>query len=300
MSRRSSRGWGGFLSSARSPGLSRSSRCLSRSGARCTSGSRTTASTPTSPAGGPRRSPSSRTSSAGTSRREPQEGAHRRRVGENGRGQVRSVHGVPRAVQGGQARCGSGRGRVRLSPHQVREPAAGPCSGLRALPLAPPWDPAAARARPAGEGGPRAVGALPARRGQAVQADLRQRRRADRTADTNHWRRVMGRVRRGRKDGNHNTIKAAFESMGCSTADLYNAGLPGFPDFVLGVSGANVLVEVKNPENSYVRAGINYTQTALEREWMGCKDYYVLTPDDAVGLVNRRRSARWSRKIPTR
>jgi len=101
----------------------------------------------------------------------------------------------------------------------------------------------------------------------------------------------MGRVRRGRKDGNHNTIKAAFESMGCSTADLYNAGLPGFPDFVLGVSGANVLVEVKNPETSYGRAGLNENQTAFEREWRGGKVYVVRTLDDAVGLVNRMRRA---------
>lgn len=97
----------------------------------------------------------------------------------------------------------------------------------------------------------------------------------------------MGRVRRGRKDGNHNTIKQALESMGCSIADLYDAGLPGFPDFVVGISGRNLLVDVKNPETRYGRAGLNENQTAFDREWRGDVVHIVRTLDDVVDLVNR-------------
>lgn len=96
----------------------------------------------------------------------------------------------------------------------------------------------------------------------------------------------MGRVRRGRKDNNHNQIKAVFEQMGCSVADLYNAGVPGFPDIVLGVSGKNVLVEIKNPDTSYGRAGLNSNQTAFNSEWRGGKVRTVTTPGEAVELAN--------------
>lgn len=99
----------------------------------------------------------------------------------------------------------------------------------------------------------------------------------------------MGRVRVGKKDGNHNHLKGVFESAGCSVADLYNAGLPGFPDVVIGVAGKTALVEFKNPETRYGRAGLNSNQTAFERDWRGGAIYVVSTTDEAVALVNNLR-----------
>lgn len=96
-------------------------------------------------------------------------------------------------------------------------------------------------------------------------------------------------MRRGKKDANHDALKAVFEGMGCSVADLYNAGLPGFPDIVVGVVGINALVEIKNPETRYGRAGLNNNQTAFERDWRGGPMYVVSTPDEAVALVNNLR-----------
>lgn len=99
----------------------------------------------------------------------------------------------------------------------------------------------------------------------------------------------MGRVRRGKKDANHDALKAVFQQLGCSVADLYNAGLPGFPDIVVGVMGKNVLVEIKNPDTAYGRAGLNSNQTAFDRDWRGAKPYVVSTELEVAALVNNLR-----------
>lgn len=99
----------------------------------------------------------------------------------------------------------------------------------------------------------------------------------------------MGRVRRGRKDNNHNELKAVLLQMGCSVADLYNAGVPGFPDVVVGASGWSVLCEIKNPETSYGRSGLNQNQSAFERNWRGGKVYVVSTVDEVIEMVNELR-----------
>lgn len=99
----------------------------------------------------------------------------------------------------------------------------------------------------------------------------------------------MGRVRRGKKDANHDALKLVFQQMGCSVADLYNAGLPGFPDVVVGITGRDYLVEIKNPETRYGRAGLNSNQTAFARDWRGGQLYVVSTPDEVAALVNNLR-----------
>ena len=101
----------------------------------------------------------------------------------------------------------------------------------------------------------------------------------------------MGRVRRGKKDSNHDALKLVFQQMGCSVADLYNAGLTGFPDVVVGVAGRDYLVEIKNPETSYGRAGLNDNQTKFARDWRGGQLYVVRTPDEVAALVNKLRRA---------
>lgn len=99
----------------------------------------------------------------------------------------------------------------------------------------------------------------------------------------------MVRVRRGKKDANHDAMKLVFEQLGCSVADLYNAGLPGFPDVVVGVAGKNVLVEIKNPETRYGRSGLNSNQTAFSRDWRGGQVYVVSAAEEVAALVNNMR-----------
>lgn len=99
----------------------------------------------------------------------------------------------------------------------------------------------------------------------------------------------MARVRRGKKDANHNELKALFLQLGCSVLDLYDTGIPGCPDVVVGVMGRNELVEIKNPGTSYGKAGLNANQSAFEREWRGGGMHIVKTPDDVVSLVQKLR-----------
>lgn len=98
-------------------------------------------------------------------------------------------------------------------------------------------------------------------------------------------------IKRGRKDGNHNELKRVFENMGCSVLDLYNAGIPGCPDIIVGVAGKTLPVEIKNPDTRYGRAGLNSSQTAFQQEWRGGPLYVVSSADEVVALVNNARRA---------
>lgn len=89
-----------------------------------------------------------------------------------------------------------------------------------------------------------------------------------------------------RKDGNHAELSKAFLQLGCSVADLSNAGLAGWPDVVIGACGIDRLVEYKNPETRYGRAGLNANQSAFERDWRGGKLFVVSTIDEVAALVS--------------
>lgn len=101
----------------------------------------------------------------------------------------------------------------------------------------------------------------------------------------------MARVRRGKKDGNHNELKAAFQQLGCSVLDLYDVGIGGAPDIIVGCAGSTVCVEIKNPETRYGRAGLNTNQTAFSRDWRGGPLYVVSSLDEVAALVNNLRRA---------
>lgn len=97
---------------------------------------------------------------------------------------------------------------------------------------------------------------------------------------------------RASKDGNHDEIVRRFRQLGCSVLETIKTGIPGFPDCVVGCIGKTFLVEIKNPETRYGRAGLNSNQTAFERDWRGGKLYAVTSEDEATALVqNWRRGA---------
>lgn len=96
--------------------------------------------------------------------------------------------------------------------------------------------------------------------------------------------------RRSKRDGNHAELSTAFEQLGCSVADLSHAGIPGWPDVVVGVVGTNALVEFKNPETRYGRAGLNPNQQAFARDWRGGKLYAVSSVDEVAALVRNLRT----------
>ncbi len=88
-----------------------------------------------------------------------------------------------------------------------------------------------------------------------------------------------------RRDGNHGQLTLAFLRMGCTVQDTSSAGLPGWPDAVVGCIGVDHLVEFKNPETRYGRAGLNANQSAFDRDWKGGPLHVVSTVDEVAALV---------------
>lgn len=99
--------------------------------------------------------------------------------------------------------------------------------------------------------------------------------------------------RRANRDRNHRELQTAFEQLGCSVVDMAGAGIPGWPDAVIGVAGRTHLVEFKNPETRYGRAGLNGNQTAFSQEWRGGKLFVVSSVDEVAALVRNLRTEPW-------
>ena len=98
--------------------------------------------------------------------------------------------------------------------------------------------------------------------------------------------------RQCKRDANHAELTKAFEQLGCTVQDLSHAGVAGWPDVVVGCIGRNHLVEFKNPETAYGRAGLSANQRAFARDWRGGQMYAVSTAEEAMFLVqNWRRGA---------
>ena len=97
--------------------------------------------------------------------------------------------------------------------------------------------------------------------------------------------------RHSKKDANHNELVATFERLGCTVAQLHACGLPGFPDVAVGAMGRTWLVELKNPQSAYGRAGLNENQSAFARDWRGGKVYTISSVDEVIALVQYWRRA---------
>lgn len=96
----------------------------------------------------------------------------------------------------------------------------------------------------------------------------------------------MGRHSACRRDGTHDSRKHNFEQCGCTVCDLHNAGIAGFPDFVVGCLGVNHLVECKDDATAYGRKGLNANQTMFARHWNGGPVFVVATQSDVIELVH--------------
>jgi len=88
-----------------------------------------------------------------------------------------------------------------------------------------------------------------------------------------------------RTDGNHIEIVRAFESLGCSVADL--SGAPGdsvrnigLPDLLVGIVGVNVLVEVKHGDND-----LQADQREFINRWRGGQPFTVRNLADVTHVV---------------
>lgn len=107
-------------------------------------------------------------------------------------------------------------------------------------------------------------------------------------------------TRHASKDANHDAIATRFRDLGCTVIETHRAGIPGWPDLVVGCIGVTQMVEVKNPSTSYGRQGFNANQTAFARDWRGGRVWVVRTEDEATGLVQNWRRSRSTRVEPRR
>lgn len=97
--------------------------------------------------------------------------------------------------------------------------------------------------------------------------------------------------RAAKRDANHGEIVTTFERLGCTVFETDRVG-GGWPDLVVGVLGVSFLVEIKNPETHYGRAGLNGNQSAFARDWRGGPVHVCCSTDEAVALVQNWRSRR--------
>lgn len=88
-----------------------------------------------------------------------------------------------------------------------------------------------------------------------------------------------------KRDANHAQVVSHFLALGCSVEELPHVGIAGFPDLVVGCVGVNHLVEIKNPETAYGRAGLNANQQVFNRDWRGERMFAVSSLDEVAALV---------------
>lgn len=100
----------------------------------------------------------------------------------------------------------------------------------------------------------------------------------------NHCRKGTRVMKVGRVDKNQNKIVKAFHQVGASVFDTSKVG-GGFPDLVVAFQGETHLIEVKNPENSYGRKGLNKRQQEFSDSWRGAPVHIVRTVDDALKVI---------------
>jgi Holliday junction resolvase len=84
-------------------------------------------------------------------------------------------------------------------------------------------------------------------------------------------------------DANHRAIVAHLEAIGCSVQSLASAG-KGVPDLLVGRRAVNVLIEVKNPNNSPKHRALRDSQVEFHRKWKG-QVAVAHTPQEAEAIV---------------
>jgi hypothetical protein len=84
-----------------------------------------------------------------------------------------------------------------------------------------------------------------------------------------------------KKDANHKEIVKAIKKMGVPCIDISSIGC-GAPDLVVENRGKLELWEVKNPNTSYGKRGLNKNQVAWAAQWRGSPVRIVRTVDDVV------------------
>ena len=91
-----------------------------------------------------------------------------------------------------------------------------------------------------------------------------------------------------RKDANQTAIAETFRALGCSVEFLHRVG-QGVPDLLVGICGANYLVEVKDGSKSPSRRRLTDDEADWHANWRG-QVSVVSTQDDVIRKVKAIRS----------
>ena len=91
--------------------------------------------------------------------------------------------------------------------------------------------------------------------------------------------------RRGKTDGNHTQLADAFRAAGCTVQSLADVG-DGCPDLLVGISGRNLLVEVKDGRRPPSERKLTPDQVEWHGKWRG-QVATVKGVDEALALVNQ-------------
>ena len=97
-------------------------------------------------------------------------------------------------------------------------------------------------------------------------------------------------MRYGRTDDNQREIVTTAQSMGCTVFSLASMG-DGCPDLIIGCSGANLLVEVKDGNKPPSAQKLTKDQIKFHDMWRG-KIYVITSSQSMIDLVNQTRKAR--------
>jgi hypothetical protein len=71
-----------------------------------------------------------------------------------------------------------------------------------------------------------------------------------------------------RTDANQKEIVATYRALGCSVRSTHEIG-KGFPDLVVGISGVNALVEVKDGGKVPSKRQLTQDEKKFHEEWRG-------------------------------
>lgn len=85
-------------------------------------------------------------------------------------------------------------------------------------------------------------------------------------------------------DANQTAVVAAFRAAGATVLHLHTVG-QGCPDLLVGVAGADCLVEVKDGRKPPSERQLNGDQLKFRASWRGRRVEVVYSTEDAYGLV---------------
>jgi Holliday junction resolvase len=88
-----------------------------------------------------------------------------------------------------------------------------------------------------------------------------------------------------RVDNNHSDIVKAFRNLGWTVADTSRAGA-GFPDLVIGKTGTNLLIEIKDGDKPWSAQKLTKAQQDFHRAWRGPLEI-VRNLNDVVAVDKR-------------